>query len=92
MPDGLILVLIVATVLAALLIPFRLPVRKAQKAKRRYGNTFGAAMSAINEIYLPSAHQAGQIVEEMKVARTAIPGAPDPLEKTNSVEKRNSQE
>jgi hypothetical protein len=83
MPEGLILGLVVAAVLAALLVPFRLPARKTPKAKRRYGNTFGAAMSAINEIYQPSAHQAGQIVEEMKVARTAIPGAPDPLDKCN---------
>ena len=82
MIEGLSIGLVIGIVIAALFIPFRLPERKKpKKPKKRYLSTFGSVLGSINEIYLPSAHKAGQIVEEMKIARTAIPGAPDPFDK-----------
>ena len=79
MSDGFVLAAIIAVVVAALFVPFRLPVRK--RPKKRHLSTFGSVLGAINEIYLPSAHKSGQIVEEQTLARKPIPGAPDPFEK-----------
>ena len=84
MIEGLIIGAGVALVVCGLFIPFRLPVRK--RPKKRYLSTFGSVLGSINEIYLPSAHKAGQIVEEMKIARTAIPAAPDPVDKIKPAE------
>lgn len=90
MSEGAIIAIIVAIVLAALLIPFRLPARK--RPRKRYLSTFGSVMGAINEIYLPSAHQAGQVIEEQRIAKSATPGAPDPLDKPNPREKDRSSD
>ena len=79
MSEGLVIAIIVGIVVTAMLIPFRLPARK--RPKKRYLSTFGSVLSEINEIYLPSAHQPGQVIEEQRLARKEIPGAPDPLEK-----------
>lgn len=81
MNEGLVIGAIIAVFLAALFIPFRLPARK--RPKKRYLSTFGSVMGAINEIYLPSAHQSGQVIEEQRIARKAVPGAPDPLDMKN---------
>ena len=83
MESTLVTIAIILVFIVAIFIPFRLPARKTEKRKRKFGGSLGNAMGAINEIYYPSAHQAGQIVEEMKVARKAIPGAPDPLDKSH---------
>jgi hypothetical protein len=88
--EGAIVAIIVAIVLAALFIPFRLPARK--RPRKRYLSTFGSVMGAINEIYLPSAHQSGQVIEEQRIAKTAIPVAPDPLEKPNPAKPSNHAE
>jgi hypothetical protein len=79
--EGLVIGAIIAVFLAALFIPFRLPART--RPKKRYLSTFGSVMGAIHEIYLPSAHQSGQVIEEQKIARKAVPGALDPLDKTH---------
>ena len=85
MGDWLLLGILIGIVIVALFIPFRLPKRK--RPKKRYLSTFGSVLGSINEIFLPSAHKAGQIVEEIKIARTAIPGAPDPVDKNKPTEK-----
>jgi hypothetical protein len=85
MSEAVLVGIVIAVVVGALFIPFRLPARK--RPKKRYLSTFGSVLGAINEIYLPSAHQSGQIVEEQRMARKAIPGAPDPLEKTKQAKK-----
>lgn len=79
MNEGVVIYVVVGIIVAALFIPFRLPARK--RPKKRYLSAFGSIIGAINEIYLPSAHQSGQIIEEQRMARKEIPGAPDPLEK-----------
>jgi hypothetical protein len=88
--EGVTIAIIVAIVIAALFIPFRLPARK--RPKKRYLSTFGSVMGAINEIYLPSAHQSGQVIEEQRMSRTAIPGAPDPLQKAKAAKPADQAE
>ncbi len=76
----LLIVIGVAIVFAALLIPFRLPERKKPRRKRYFGG-LGPALGAINEIFNPSAQKASIILEEKKIARKATPAAGDPLDK-----------
>jgi hypothetical protein len=79
-PETLIIGLIIAVIIGALFIPFKLPARKRPKRKRYLGG-LGPALGAINEIFNPSAQQASIILEEKKIARKATPAAEDPLDK-----------
>ena len=80
MAETLVIGLIIAAILGALFIPFRLPTRKRPK-RRRYLGGLGPALGAINEIFNPSAQQASIILEEKKIARKATPAAEDPFDK-----------
>ena len=80
MPELLIVIGVAVIFVAAILIPFRVPQRKAPKRKR-YRGGLGPALGAINEIFNPSALKASMILEEKKIARKATPAAEDPLDK-----------